>query len=141
MTDEDTPDFAALAWMPSRIPIRDSLVASVANAAQIPEEKIPSSYEQRWYPEPDGSLRLLVPYDGGDFDESIFHIERRAWDHTTCDWCTTRIAPMALCFVTTSGRYIGLCRDCYRKQVVSRKNILAQVVWYLKRWVGVHAAG
>ena len=81
---------------------------------------IPPSYEQRWYPEDGGGVRLVVPYDGGPFDSGIFHIEAGAWDHTTCDWCNTRIPAMTLCYVTKLDPYIALCENCYRTHIVNK---------------------
>jgi hypothetical protein len=140
MVASDSTTLYARDWMPSRIPTRDALVALAPKEYKFPEEHIPPSYEQRWYPEPDGSLRLLVPYDGGEYNASIFHIERNAWDHTTCDLCMVRIAPMTLCFVTRSGSYVSLCSTCYRRRVVSQRGLLAQAVWYVKRIIGIRAA-
>jgi hypothetical protein len=69
MTNEELDELAVLAWMPSRIPVVDALAALVPKGA---EERIASSYEQRWYPQDDGSLRLLLPYHGGPFDSAFF---------------------------------------------------------------------
>jgi hypothetical protein len=72
MTNEELDELAVLAWMPSRIPVVDALAALVPKGAEVAEERIASSYEQRWYPQDDGSLRLLLPYHGGPFDSAFF---------------------------------------------------------------------
>lgn len=140
MAEADLSHLPELPWMPSRIPVRDALAASVPPGAEFPKDCIPSSHEQRWYPQADGSLRLRVPYDGGDYDSTLFHIERRAWDHTTCDVCTSCIAPMTVCYVTQAGPYTALCCSCYRKWVVNRRGIFARVLWHTKRLLGRDAA-
>ena len=140
MTESDLSHLPELAWMPSRIPVRDALAASIPKGTELPQDRIPPSAEQRWYPQADGSLRLLVPYDGAEFDSRLFHIEPRAWDHSTCVVCTSYIAAMTVCYVTREGPYMALCCSCYRKHVVNRLGLLARVRWYAGRWVGRHAA-
>src|SRR5215471_13950102 len=87
----------SLAWMPSRIPIRDALVAFVANGDEPPPLPYPSS-ESRWYPV-QGGHRLAIPYDGKPFNSDAFQLEEKLWDHTTCDNCVKRIPAMTLCYV------------------------------------------
>ncbi len=140
MTNDELERLPTLTWMPSRIPVLDALVASIPKGAEFSKDRIPSSYEQRWYPQEDGSVRLMVPYRGGEFDNELFHIERSAWNHTTCDLCVAHIAAMTLCFVTERNKYIALCSSCYWKHVVKRQSFLAQIVWRAKRLVGIHAA-
>ena len=140
MTNEEVNHLPTLSWMPSRIPVRDALVASVKNGIELPEGVVPPSYEQRWYPQQNGTVRLLVPYDGGPFDSAIFHVEPKGWDHTTCDLCNVRISAMTVCYVTKSGSYHALCSDCYAKHIVSQRSILRQTLWHAKRLVGIHGA-
>jgi hypothetical protein len=140
MTNEELDELAVLAWMPSRIPVVDALAALVPKGAEVAEERIASSYEQRWYPQDDGSLRLLLPYHGGPFDSAFFHIAPGAWDHTTCDFCVAHIPAMTLCYVTRSGRYVGLCADCYSKHIVRRVGFFRMLLWKIKKMLRVHAA-
>lgn len=140
MTDEELNVLPSPAWMPSRIPTRDALVAIVPKGVEFPRERIPSSPEQRWYPQKDGSIRLLVQHDGGAFDTSLFHIAPRAWDHTTCDVCNTRIPAMTVCFVTRYDPYIALCATCFENHVVAHLGTLRIMLWRVKRMIGIHAA-
>ena len=140
MEHEEQVNLPILSWMPSRIPMRDALVAFVPAGVKLAEGVIPSCYEQRWYPQQDNTLRLLVLYSGGDFDSSLFHIEPKAWDHTTCDLCVTRIPAMTVCYVTKFDPYVGLCSGCYRKYIVHKVNVGRLVLWYVKRMLGVYAA-
>jgi len=139
MTNEELDQLPTLEWMPSRIPVQDALVASAPKSVEFSKDLIPPSYEQRWYPQEDGSVRLLVSYGGGPFDSTLFHIERGAWDHTTCDLCNVRIAAMTLCFVTKHNPYIALCSGCYSKHVVNHRSFLTQILWHAKRLVGLNA--
>jgi hypothetical protein len=133
-------------WMPSRIPVRDALATIVGKGIELPKEKIPGSHEQRWYPLEDGSLKLLVPYENQPFDQAMFHIEERAWDHTTCDVCVVRIPPMTLCYVTKPpwlsrhtppDPYVDLCTGCYEKYVVNRRGVVRRILWKAERLVGI----
>lgn len=140
MTEEELRQLPSQFWMPSRIPVRDALAASIPKGIELAKELIPPSYEQRWYPQKDGSLRLLVPYDGATFDSNIFRIEPGAWDHTTCDLCNSRIPAMTLCYVTKYDPYIGLCSNCYKEHVVKKVGALRSLLWQLKTWLGLHSA-
>ena len=140
MTDAELDQLPNLEWMPSRIPVRDALVASVPKGVEFSKDHIPPSYEQRWYPQENGGVRLMVPYGGEPFDAALFHIEPGAWNHTTCDLCNAHIAAMTLCFVTKRDPYIALCADCYSKYVVNQRGLLTQILWHAKRLVGLHAA-
>ena len=138
MDDEELRRLPLLEWMPSRIPLRDALVTLVPpGGEQFPKEKIPGSSESRWFPQDDGSLRLLVPNTGQPFDATLFHIEADAWDHTTCDRCVTRIPPMTLCYVTKFDPYVELCVECYAKHVVRRRGLLYAALWQTKRLIGI----
>jgi hypothetical protein len=142
MTEEEIERLPSLGWMPSRIPIRDALVTVVSNdSAEFPKELIPASYEQRWYPQDDGSLRLLVPNMGQPFDPTLFHIETAAWDHTTCDFCVTRVPPMTLCYVTVPSAdvYFELCSRCYGIHVVKPSGLIRLILWRAKCLMGVAA--
>ena len=113
LTTEDLAALPASAWMPSRIPIQDALATFVPEGVEPPNPPRPV-YEMRWFPEP-GGARMLLPYDGGPFDEKTFRIEQGAWDHVTCDLCNARILPMTLCYVTREGAFNALCEQCFKK--------------------------
>ena len=140
MTTAELNTLPFYSWMPSRIPVRDALVSLVPKDVEFPKDRIPSTPEQRWYPQPDGSTKLVVPYDGGAFDQSLFHIEPRAWDHTTCDKCNSRIPAMTICFVTEQDPYVALCSACYEKHVATHLGVLRLALWRAKRIIGTHAA-
>ena len=129
-----------LAWMPSRIPIIDALETIFAEGQNIDESKIPKTDEQRWYPLADGSLRLVVPHYGGKFDEELFHISAKAWDHTTCSLCVKRIPAMTLCYVTKSDPYVQLCLECYIDKVVKKLTIFKNLVWRIRQHIDKAAA-
>jgi hypothetical protein len=139
MTD-GAMDFPARHWMPSRIPNRDALAARFAAGAAVPTERLPKTHEQRWYSEVGGGQILRVPYDGGPFDDTLFVVEKQAWDHTTCDGCTKVIPAMTLCYVTVQNPYVGLCISCYKTHVVSKISLLRRARWYMRRVVGAHGA-
>ncbi len=137
MTKEELDRLPLLEWMPSRIPLRDALATVVpSGSGEFPREKLPPG-ESRWYPQDDGSLRLLVPYHSQPFDTTLFHVEAGAWDHTTCDVCVARIRPMTLCYVTKFDSYIELCVRCYAEHVVKRHGLLNFVLWQVKRLTGI----
>lgn len=117
MDDDEIGALPSMNWMPSRIPVQDALVAHFSKDTKVDPDVIPSSYEQRWFPQKDGGLRLLVVFLGQDYDQSLFHIEQGAWDHTSCRVCDERIPPMTLCYVTRKEPYIELCAACYLKHV------------------------
>lgn len=131
-------ELPALRWMPSRIPIRDALVAFVAAGEEPP--KLPfQAGELRWYEVP-GGARMAMAYDGQAVDISGFQIAKGFWDHTTCDWCAAHIKPMDLCYVTESGTYVGLCCTCYSTYVASKLGVIRRLLWRAKRKLGIHAA-
>ena len=140
MINDELNQLPALAWMPSRIPVRDALVTFVPKGVEFSKDLIPPSYEQRWYPQRDGSSRLVVPFDGGPFNSELFHIEPGGWDHTTCDFCNARIPALTICYVTRFDPYVALCADCYLKHVVNRLGLLKLILWHAKKLVGFHAA-
>lgn len=124
----------SLNWMPSRIPIRDALVAFVADGVEPPQLPYESG-ERRWYPV-QGGLRLAIPYDGQPIKDSPFQIEKGLWDHSTCDCCSNRIEAMTLCYITERGTYVGLCVDCYETLVGTKVSPMRSLIWRIKRLVG-----
>lgn len=127
-------ELPSLGWMPSRIPVRDALVAFVAENAPPPELPYESG-ESRWFPV-SGGLRLAIPYDGQSFDPSIFHVEKGLWDHTTCANCSVRVASMTLCYVTERGNYVEFCVNCYSNLVVAKLPMSRKLIWRIKRLFG-----
>jgi hypothetical protein len=123
MNEDELTQLPLLAWMPSRIPKRKALVTFVPDGPECPEpiKAAIEGHTSRWYPQP-GGHRVLIPYEGGHYDSTAFHIDPEAWDHEDCDVCGVRIPPMALCYVTETGSYISLCEPCYQKHVLLRSH-------------------
>ena len=120
MSDDELDQLQHLKFNSSRIPALDALSAFVPieledEFAEIIRARTSFS---RWYPEP-GGYRVLIPYEGGPYDDDRFSIEKGAWDHEHCRVCHANIPPMTLCWVTESGKYIILCEDCHTKLVGS----------------------
>jgi hypothetical protein len=65
----------------------------------------------RWYPI-SGGHKVLALYEGGEYDQTQFAIEEKAWDHEHCEVCNVQIPSMTLCWVTESGPWIPLCSEC-----------------------------
>ncbi len=70
----------------------------------------------------DGGHRVLILYEGGDYDTNRFSLLRGGWDHEHCTRCSCRIEPMTLCWVTEDGPYIVLCEECHVTVVGSNPN-------------------
>lgn len=124
--------------MSCRIPVRDALAAFVPRGSGdlVPPRPV---YETRWFPRADG-CDVLIPYDGGPFDREVFHLEKDAWDHVTCDACNARIKAMTRCYVTRYGAFIVLCAQCYQREVVARLPLVRTLAWRVKRYFGRNAA-
>ena len=138
MDTDEIESLRHLHWMPSRIPVIDALAADVPPGAGVDFE-IPASHEQRWYPKPDGTTTLYLPYSGAPFDARIFRLVPGGWDHTTCDVCTVVIPPMTLCYVTSKGGYVGLCAGCYSRFVVRNTSLMSRVLTRVKRLVRIRS--
>jgi hypothetical protein len=124
MTDQQLSELPNFPWMESRIPALDALAAFVPDGSQ-PDPAITEMQgrigSSRWYPV-QGGHRVLMPYEGGEFDSSRFAIEAGAWDHEHCGACGERIAPMTLCYVTEPEQpYILLCAACFERHVASKQ--------------------
>jgi len=80
MTDEELSELPKYPWMESRIPAIGALAAFVPGASK-PESVITDSERRigpsRWFPVEDGH-RLLIPYEGGEYESARFSIEPRA---------------------------------------------------------------
>jgi hypothetical protein len=116
--DED--EFTAyrhLSFMPTRVPALDALCTFVAadeepqGPARVALGLVSST---RWYPQ-NGGHRVLTPYDGGEYDASVFTLEPGAWDHEHCSLCRVSIPSMTLFWFTTSGSWVALCVACKQK--------------------------
>jgi len=115
MAIDELSEVAGLPFMQSRIPALDALVAFVPEGHHDPVvENVGLSGPSRWYPV-EGGMRVVVLYEGGEFDAERFHIEKGAWDHEHCEHCGAHIPSMTLCWVTEDGPYILLCDECHSK--------------------------
>jgi hypothetical protein len=104
-----------LQFMPSRIPALDALATFVPTGNEgdpVVTAATGRAGFSRWFPV-SGGHRLLVPFEGGEYDTQRFTIESKAWDHETCKVCRSSIPAMTLCWVAQSGAYIILCQSCY----------------------------
>ncbi len=118
----DISQLPTLDWMPSRYPKLKALVTFVADDGSGCPPAVELAMWQkpcRWYPEP-GGHRVLILYEGGAYDATVFHVEPDAWDHEHCNVCKENIPPMTLCHVTKHGRCIILCERCYQIHVVQK---------------------
>jgi hypothetical protein len=112
---ERIASLSKLQFMPSRIPALDALATFVPTGEESDPVVTAATSRagfSRWFPV-SGGHRLLVPFEGGEYDSQRFTIEPKAWDHETCKICRTSIPAMTLCWVTTSGAYIILCEKCH----------------------------
>jgi hypothetical protein len=120
MSDGSTNDsFANLrgqTFTESRIPALDALSTFVPDGEEpsgilkAPLDQMPS----RWYPVT-GGHKVLILYEGGEYDRTQFTIEEKAWDHEHCNVCKARIPSMTLCWVTQSGPWVLLCSECKKR--------------------------
>ena len=123
MEQQELDNLQNYQWMESRIPVRDALSVFVPDTLPCPksvEEMMRRTGESRWYPKP-GGHRVLILYDGKEYDSNIFTLEKRAWDHNECMYSHERIEAMELCYVTEPGYpYVLLCKNCYRDYATSK---------------------
>jgi hypothetical protein len=124
MTDEQLSELPKFLWMELRIAILDALAAFVPDGSK-PDPVITEMSERigcsRWFPV-EGGQRVLMPYEGGEYDSSRFTLEPDAWDHEHCGACGERIPPMTLCHVTQPEHpSILLCTPCFEKHVASKQ--------------------
>jgi hypothetical protein len=114
MTNEEREWLRQFRFMRTRIPALDALATFVPHGG----ERDPAitgaaglTGFSRWFPV-EGGHRMLVPYEGGEYDATRFSIEKGAWDHETCKICRMHIDAMTLCWVTEAGPYVILCDSC-----------------------------
>jgi hypothetical protein len=101
--------------MESRIPALDALETFVPNGAEHDTElenvRARTGFS-RWYPTK-GGHRVLILYEGGEYDRSRFSVTKGGWDHEHCKRCNVTIESMTRCWVTTDEPYILLCDGCH----------------------------
>jgi hypothetical protein len=115
MVDRELEEFRRFSYMESRIPRLDALEVFVPSGAENDEtlnEVRNRTGFSRWLPV-DGGHRVLILYEGGEYDPNRFSLIRGGWDHEHCTRCSCRIEPMTLCWVTREGPYIVLCHECH----------------------------
>ena len=115
-------DFSQLKFIPSSIPPLDALETFVPNGKEndpILVEAAKRTGMSRWIPT-DGGHRVLILYEGGEYDHNRFTIVKSAWDHEHCKQCNCRIPSMTHCWVTEKGPWIILCDSCYT--IITKNN-------------------
>jgi hypothetical protein len=114
MTEDPFAELAGLTFIETRIPALDALTTFMPDGRE-PNDSLKAAVERlswaRFRPVP-GGHKVLLPNDGGGFDESTFTVEKGAWDHEHCRVCRAHIPAMTLCWVTEDGPYIILCVEC-----------------------------
>jgi hypothetical protein len=116
-TNTEDP-YRDLRFVESRIPALDAIAAFVPKGQDDEpwvEAAISAKGFSRWFPVDDGH-KVLVPYEGQNFDAERFQIEKGAWDHEHCKACGADIEPLTLCWVTESGPFVILCDSCHAQR-------------------------
>lgn len=113
MNDEERLRLREVPFIESRVPALDALSTFVPDG-QESDPALANLGSSRWYPV-EGGHRMLVLYQGGEYDTARFTIEKGAWDHEHCKTCQARIEAMTLRWVTESGPYITLCNECHKE--------------------------
>ena len=106
----------AFRFVQSRIPALDALAAFVPHGQEkdsIVENATKLKGCARWFPV-DGGHKVLIPYEGQDYDQARFAVEKQTWDHEHCKACDADLNPMTLCWVTETGvPFVVLCASCH----------------------------
>lgn len=103
-------------FMQSRIPALDALAAFVPHGQE--KESVIEAVTKlkgcsRWVPV-GGGHKVLIPYEGQEYDHERFTVEKEAWDHEHCKACGANIKPMTLCWVTEPDYpFVILCASCH----------------------------
>jgi len=90
-TEDRFAKFRGLSFIQSRIPALDALSMFVAKGQEeAPEVRkfTGSKGTSRWFPI-EGGHKVIIPYEGGEFDSKRFQIEKGAWDHEHCKICSS----------------------------------------------------
>jgi hypothetical protein len=122
MTEDELAPLRQHRFAPSRIPKLDALATFVAAGHESDPVVVAATKRvgfSRWFTI-DGGHRVLIPFEGGEYDCTRFSIESEVWDHETCKLCRMHIPSMALCWVTERGPYIILCEECHGEVIGSR---------------------
>jgi hypothetical protein len=113
--DDELEYLRQFSYMPSRIPVLDALEGFVPTGSeddpQINELQRRTGFS-RWFPV-SGGHRVLILYEGGEYDHSRFTLVRGAWDHEHCKRCQSIIQPMTHCWVTRDSPFVILCETCH----------------------------
>ena len=113
--DTSLDEYRQYSFMKSRIPRLNALEVFVPTGTEQDDELnavINRTGNSRWFPA-DGGHRVLILYEGGEYDTTRFSLIREGWDHEHCTRCRGRIEAMTLCYVTPDGPYVVLCADCH----------------------------
>ena len=108
-------DLRGLSFMPSRIPVLDTLVAFVPSGSQplaAVAQALERAGQSRWYPE-SGGHRVTMPYEGWGYDTNVLERQPGGWDHEHCCRCQCQVPANTLCWVTESGAFLVLCCSCH----------------------------
>lgn len=115
MEDPELQELRRLSFMESRIPRLNALEVFVPTGAENDEavnELSSRTGFSRWFPV-EGGHRVLILFQGGEYDRSRFVFVEGGWDHEHCRRCHQTIEPMTLCWVTESDPFVLLCADCH----------------------------
>jgi hypothetical protein len=108
----------ALQLMQSRIPALDALKAFVPQGQEkdpVVEAASKLKGSARWFPA-DGGHKVLIPFEGQEYDKTRFVVEKGAWDHEHCKACGANIESMTICWITEpDSPFIILCSPCHNE--------------------------
>jgi hypothetical protein len=113
--DDELDELRRFTYMQTRIPRLDALEVFVPTGAEDDEtvnEARKRTGFSRWFPV-EGGHRVLILYEGGDYDPNRFSLVKEGWDHEHCRRCQVTIEPMTPCWVTEEGPFIPLCDACH----------------------------
>jgi hypothetical protein len=103
-------------FVESRIPALDALAAFVPHGQEKNSTIEAATVLKgcaRWVPV-DGGHKVLIPYEGQEYEQTRFAVEKKAWDHEHCEACGINIKSMTLCWVTEpENPFIILCNSCH----------------------------
>jgi hypothetical protein len=98
-------------------PKRDALTVFIPKdqkPSPVVQKALDEAGPQRWFPQEGGHL-VKIPNVFDSYDDSIFKIEKNAWNHEHCDKCETTINSGDMCWAAESDNSTYLfCDDCYQ---------------------------